>query len=34
MDKQGSGYITVEDLFEYLEEEMTSVLSPYIHRLF
>lgn len=32
MDKLGSGYITLENLFEFLNEELTSSLSPYIQR--
>ena len=34
MDKQGSGYIIVENMFDFVEEEQTSILSPYIIKLF
>ncbi|KRX00138.1 hypothetical protein PPERSA_10637 [Pseudocohnilembus persalinus] len=34
IDKQGSGYVTLVNLFEFLKEELTSTLSPYLRRLF
>ncbi|KAL4434591.1 hypothetical protein ABPG74_007375 [Tetrahymena malaccensis] len=34
MDKLGNGYISEDSMFEFVQEEKTSVLSPYITKLF
>lgn len=34
MDKKGSGYITQANFFEFMDEELDSVVSPYVEYLF
>lgn len=34
MDTKGTGYISQDNFFEFLDEEMDSVVSPYVEYLF
>ena len=34
MDKKGTGYIEQKNLFDFLDEDLNSILSPYIEYLF
>lgn len=34
LDKSGSGYIGIESLYKLLDEEPSSVMTPYIERFF
>jgi hypothetical protein len=34
IDSKGSGYITLECMFMFLEEELNSVISPYLSHFF
>lgn len=34
MDNQGTGCISIESIFNFLEEELNSVISPYLKYLF
>lgn len=34
MDSQGTGYINLDNLYSLIQEELSSVISPYLERLF
>jgi len=34
MDSQGTGCISIENIFSFLEEELNSIISPYLEHLF
>lgn len=34
MDKIGSGYINLDNMYAFLDEELSSMISPYIERFF
>lgn len=34
MDKIGSGYINLDNMYTFLDEELSSMISPYIERFF
>ena len=34
MDIQGTGYINLDNLYTFIDEELSSIISPYIERFF
>ncbi len=34
MDSEGSGYINLDSFFIFIEEELSSIISPYLERFF
>ena len=34
VDKKGTGFITLDDLFSFITEELTSIVYPYLERFF
>ena len=34
MDRKGTGYISLNNLFEFMEEEYDSTMSPYLEYFF